>query len=161
MDRYLDADFLISQWHAFEAWLLAEVLAISSLLQLVAIAAAFAVAWPMAPFLRRFVERMTSLRSSDYWIVRTGQTVAEISLPLIWLVLIWIASLSATALKWPHHLLTIALSLLSVWVAIRLASVLIADRTWSKAVAVRRPQHRHHRGSRHYAGWKTAVSDHH
>ena len=136
MDRYLDADFLISQWHAFEAWLLAEVLAISSLLQLVAIAAAFAVAWPMAPFLRRFVERMTSLRSSDYWIVRTGQTVAEISLPLIWLVLIWIASLSATALKWPHHLLTIALSLLSVWVAIRLASVLIADRTWSKAVAV-------------------------
>jgi small-conductance mechanosensitive channel len=135
MDRYFDAVFLFAKWDVFEAWLFAEVLAISSLLQLVAVAAAFAIAWILAPFLRRALGRLAGWRS-DFWIVRSVTAVEHVSLPLIWLASVWIAAFAATGLAWSHHILTIALSLLSAWVVINLASSLFGDRIWSRAVAV-------------------------
>ena len=37
---------------------------------------------------------------------------------------------------WPHHLLTITVSLLTAWIIIRLTATLIRDKTWSKLISV-------------------------
>jgi len=57
-------------------------------------------------------------------------------LPFLWLVLQWLAGVIAAGAGWPHHLITITVSLLTAWIVIRLTSNLVRDPAWSRFIAV-------------------------
>ena len=56
--------------------------------------------------------------------------------PLVWLAALWFAVFAAKGAVWPHHLMEGAVSLLTAWAVIRLASGLIRNSFWARVVAV-------------------------
>lgn len=135
MQRFLDADYLAAQWEVVQTWLAEQVLVTSSLVQLVVIAATFILAFAIAPWIRRSVTSIGKWRDGAIWLSTPCAAIASVAFPLSWLLLNWISSVSALGAEWPHRLLTIAVSLLTAWVVIRLASTLIRDKTWSNTVS--------------------------
>ena len=61
------------------------------------------------------------------------QTVAN---PIAWLVLHWVAIAVATWMDWPNGALTIVASLLTAWLLIRLATLLLRNKTPARFIAV-------------------------
>lgn len=136
MERFLDREFLIEQWLALQTWLFEQVFVLSSLLQLVAIATAFLIALGLAPRLRHGITAAGRWRESISWGGQAAQALSSVSLPLIWMILNWLSGVVAANVPWPRHLITVAVSLLTAWIVIRLASSFIRDQAWSKFVTI-------------------------
>ncbi len=139
MDRFFDTADLQRVWQDGLHWLEQNALNMDNAVQLAVVALAFVLALTLAPRLRRGVIWLSRLRGDageSTWLVMAGDTLAGLSLPLSWLVLQWISSLTAEQAGWPHHLLTIAVSLLTAWIVIRLAASLIREPVAAKAISV-------------------------
>ena len=136
MEEMFDLTELQGYYQGASKWFLDDVLVLSTLGQAVVIVVAFLLALVIAPGLRSSIERLAKIK----WLERGGkQTVrvlAPLALPIAWLTLQWISVLVASEAGWPHQLIQIAVSLLTAWVAIRLASQLVRDPTWSKLIAI-------------------------
>ena len=130
-------------WHDFnaamldiEAWFRDNVLALNNLFQLVAIALAFAIAAYGAPRLHRGIVWLLRRPGLPPRLRIIGETLALLSLPFTWLVLQWLSLEIADGLGWPHALVKITVSLLAAWIVIRVATGLVRDPAWSKAIAI-------------------------
>ncbi len=64
------------------------------------------------------------------------RAVEPLVLPVIWLALQWFTVFAAEGSGWPNRLIESAVSLLTAWVVIRLASVFVRDPGWSRTLAV-------------------------
>lgn len=117
-------------------WLFSEVLVLSSLGQISVIIAAFIVAWAARRQFESLIKRLTQWKGADSIITKIGDTLALVTLPFVWLVLQYISGLVASFAGWPHHMITVTVSLLTAWIIIGLATVLIRDKTWSKAITI-------------------------
>jgi len=78
------------------------------------------------------------------WCDRWGKTTipgtiggvgAQLILPALWLLFLWLAVLIAREAELPNHIMTIAMSLLAAWVVIRPAGILFQDPVLAKAIA--------------------------
>jgi len=67
---------------------------------------------------------------------RIAAALQPLTLPIIWLLLQWLALLVAGQAMLPRQLIKIVASLITAWVAIRLTATLVRDRTWSRFVAI-------------------------
>jgi len=67
---------------------------------------------------------------------RIAAALRPLTLPIIWLLLQWLALLVAGQAMLPRQLIKIVASLITAWVAIRLTATLVRDRTWSRFVAI-------------------------
>jgi small-conductance mechanosensitive channel len=132
----IDAD-TIGKWvEAAKAWVVEEVLVVSSMVQLGVIAGAFLVSMPLASRLRRAVAGLRERFALTGW---TGQTLKEVealALPLVWLAIQWLIFLIASGSGWERNLLEIVVSLLTAWIVIRFASTLIRNRAYAHAFAI-------------------------
>jgi small-conductance mechanosensitive channel len=113
-------------------WFRDQVLVLPNLLQLVAIALALAGAAFAAPRLGRFLSRIAADRR---W-RRVVEGTRPLLLPLLWLLLVGVAWQAALLQDSPARILEIAASLLMAWVVINVASMLISNPIWAKAVAI-------------------------
>lgn len=113
-------------------WFAGQVLVLPTLLQLIAVAAALAGAAFAAPRLRRFLAGLTP---GGRW-RRVIDGVQPLVLPLLWLLLVGVAWQAAVMQDWPYRLLEIAASLLMAWVVINVATHLIRNPVWARAVAI-------------------------
>ena len=111
-------------------WLLANVFVLGNAVQLLVVAAAFGAALVLARRLLPLLERLTGYRQ----VATLVNAMLPLVLPLTWLLLQWLTILAAGALDWPHHVLEIAASLLTAWVAIRLVSQLVPNPLWAKVI---------------------------
>lgn len=131
MNEFFTPDQFAAFGERLLAWLSANVLVPSTAVQLVVIAAT----WGMALLLsRKLSPRLATHRDRPGW----GKPVAALMtvlLHLLWLSMLWLASLTAGAMQWPHHVLEIGASLLSAWVVISLVSRLARDPLWAKTIA--------------------------
>ncbi|MEQ9574024.1 MAG: mechanosensitive ion channel [Rhodospirillales bacterium] len=127
----------LRQWlDAAVAWLDTHLLAADNLLQLGVIVATFIAARLLSPRLEAILDR----RPDQGWYARFGVPVAvalrPIARPMVWLAALWFAVFAAKGAAWPHHIMEGAVSLLTAWAVIRLASGLIRNPFWARAVAV-------------------------
>ena len=127
----------LRQWlDAAVAWLDTHLLAADNLLQLGVIVATFIAARLLSPRLEAVLDR----RPDQGWYARFGVPVAvalrPIARPMVWLAALWFAVFAAKGAAWPHHIMEGAVSLLTAWAVIRLASGLIRNPFWARAVAV-------------------------
>lgn len=136
MEKLLDPVYMESQARALLDWLLAEVLVLSSLGQLAVIVAAYLIAYAGRRKWGVLIALLTHWRGADNFVAKTGETLSVVALPFIWLVLQYVFGLIAAFAEWPHHLMTVTVSLLTVWIIIRLTTVLIRDKSWAKVITI-------------------------
>ena len=136
MDKLIDLTFLESELRDLLAWVVENVLTIGALAQAALILAAAIVARIAAPSFRRGIEGLARKWHWQKGLGRVIETVATLSLPIIWLILQWISVIVANSVGWPNQFIRVTVSLLTAWVVIRIASQLVRDPTWSKIVAV-------------------------
>ena len=111
-------------------WLLANVFVLGNAVQLLVVVAAFGAAFVLARRLSPLLERLTAYRQ----IATLIHAILPLVMPLTWLLLQWLTILAAGSLNWGHHVLEIAASLLTAWVAIRLVSQLVPNLLWAKVI---------------------------
>jgi small-conductance mechanosensitive channel len=136
MEKLIDTQTLEAYLLELTHWFTEELLVLSTLGQVSAVVAAFLVALPIAPALRRSIERLGKTKWMERGGVQVTRVIAPLALPIVWLILQWLTVLVASQAGWPHRLVQITVSLLTAWVVIRLASQLVRDPTWSKLIAI-------------------------
>ena len=120
--------FATAAWN----WFCDQVLVLPNLLQLVAIAAALGGAAFAAPRLRKLLARMAG---AGRW-RRLVDGAQQLVLPFLWLLLVGVAWQAAEMQSAPSRILEIAASLLMAWLVINVASRLIRNPVWARAVAI-------------------------
>ena len=136
MEKLVDPVYLETRFWALVDWLLTEVLVLSSLGQLAIILLTFLIAFIGRRQWSVLIGLITQWRGADNIVTKIGETLSVIALPFIWLVLQYIFGLIAAFAQWPHHLMTVTVSLLTAWIIIRLTTVLIRDKSWAKAITI-------------------------
>lgn len=119
---------------ALQNWAETDLLTVSTGTQAAGIAIAFLIALVLAKPARRTYRKIFDWLP-DRWRDAVTRQASELSLPIIWLLLqVGILGL-AEAFGWSDRLLDITVSLLTAWVAIRIASQLIRDPVWANMFA--------------------------
>ena len=132
----MDPAFIEAKLNEIITWMQANILVFSTLLQFVVVALAFVIAWVTATKVRAWLERDWKFPWYEQYFRIVARALAPLSMPVIWLALQWFSVFAADNAGWPHHLITIVVSLLTAWVIIRLGTALIRSPQWSRAVAV-------------------------
>ena len=120
----------------FVVWVLANVFVVAPLLQLITIGLIFLVVRSLSPRLEDLIDKIKSPLGYERYFQNVIRTVKLLSLPVLWIILQSVSVLVAQNAGWPFHLLESAVSLLTAWIIIRLATSLVVDPGWSKAIAI-------------------------
>ena len=136
LDRWLDLEALQETAQGVQAWFFDEVLALSSLAQLLVIIGGLALSRVLAPLIKKWLNLILDRVRLHGPMDRIGRIASPLAFPIIWLVFQWLAVVIAAQAGWPNHLMRITMSLLAAWVVIRLASQFLRDPVWSKLLAV-------------------------
>lgn len=137
MDKLLayfsNPDVILADIHQ---WLDEHVLNTGGFLQLLAVVLAFAVAFGLAPMLRRRYLTRISARGETLDSSTRNLFLHKLILPGVWLVILWGLLLCLQAGGWSYDLVKIVVSLLTAWVIIRIGSSFIHDKTLAHTLAV-------------------------
>jgi small-conductance mechanosensitive channel len=136
LEKYLDLEFLQARLTEWSGWAQDNLFVLSAAIQFAVVLFAFVIAWAFSPRCRKWMETSYDAPWYQRFVKPVTEALVPLALPVVWLVAQWFSVVAAQYAKWPHHLIEIAVSLLTAWVVIRLATVLIRDRTWSKVIAV-------------------------
>ena len=136
MEQLIDLPAIQTVLQALRDWVFREVLVVSTLVQLVVVAATFVVARMAANGFRRFVAREIDRRQLVGSLRKIAEAATLFPLPTVWLILLWIATAAAAYSPWPSHLLRSGASLLSLWIVIRLISSVVRNPALSRFLAL-------------------------
>jgi len=138
MEQILDPQFYAAQFDAARSWLAANalLLTVNTIGQLVAVMAAFVAARLIGSRARAVVQRATAGQRFEPQLRHIGGALAPLTLPIAWLLLLWLLVLIAAHAGLPREIMTIIVSLLTAWVVIRLTASLVRDPVWSRFVTL-------------------------
>ena len=143
MRKLFDPQYIEAQFATFTDLLFSEVFVISSLSQLIIIVGAFMAAWLIRPIIIPWIAKtgetissFSEWKEAEFWGSKFAEAATLVALPFIWILLQWVSSLVAEYAGWPHHLLTVTVSLITAWIIIRLTATLIRDKSWSKLISI-------------------------
>ncbi len=119
-------------WEGLKAWIEQEVLSLGAIGEAAAIAVAFVIAWSVAKAVR---PRLQAIVADVKFAPRFVAVALSLTTYILWMVLQWFGVLVAEAALWPSRLMEIVVSLLTVWVVIRIASSVITNPMWSRFIA--------------------------
>jgi small-conductance mechanosensitive channel len=120
-----------------EAWVLVNALAVSNLVQIAVVLAAFGAARFGAPRLTRLSERRNLLRRVPEGPARQALlSLRSLILPITWLIAVWLIEWIAIYARLPSHILRLAASLLAAWVVIRLSSGFVRNPATAHLIAL-------------------------
>ncbi|MEE2999491.1 MAG: mechanosensitive ion channel domain-containing protein [Pseudomonadota bacterium] len=143
MRKLFDPEYLETQLITLTELLLSEVFILSSLSQLIIIIGAFMAARIARPVITPWIKNLgewtanfSDSKEAEFWVSKLSEAATLVALPFVWILLQWISSLVAEYAGWPHHLLTVTVSLITAWIIIRLTATLIRDKSWSKLISI-------------------------
>ena len=106
-------------------------------LQFAVIAVVFVLArWLITPLLKRTLSRLAASCTRVPSFRRPLMALAEVANTIAWLLLQWIAIAAVHQLGWPSAALTVIASLLSAWLLIRMATMLVANPALARFIAL-------------------------
>lgn len=127
---------LWENWLAqFSDWAETSLFTTDTLLEITIIAVAALLAWPVAARLEKKFARLLSYQSRFAVLDRLWRTMREIDFPAVWLFLQWISVLVTTQMELRNTTLIVTTSLLTAWVAVRLATVVVPNPFLSRTIA--------------------------
>ena len=138
MDALFDLKTYEDTLEAARNWLVenAVSLGLSGIAQIVVVGIAFMIARQGAAWLQSLLERVAKGWRYEQQLRRTAAALEPLTLPIVWLLLQWLALLVAAQAMLPHQLVKIVASLITAWVVIRLTTTLVRDRIWSRLIAI-------------------------
>ncbi len=136
MDDIVDMGKLQYLITTIQNWLATEVLVPSTLFQVIWLIVLLGIAWSLGRRLKRGYESLARKPRLNSILEPGRQTWNRVAMPAGGLIITWLSSLTALALKWPQHVLTIGVSLLAAWIVINVVSGLIRNKTLSQSVAL-------------------------
>lgn len=136
MDQLIDLGALQEFVLWLRDWAYSQVLVISTLVQIGVIVAALVVARIAANSFGRFVASEIQRRGLIGSLRKLAEVATLFPLPIVWLLLLWIEVLVAAQAGWPHHIISIGASLVSLWIVIRLISSLVRNPAMSRLLAL-------------------------
>ncbi len=131
MESLFSAERWLAVWNTAVDWLLANVLVVDTGTQLALVAFAFGVAALSARRLRPVLDRL----KTHAILGRGAQLLAQLLLPLIWLIALWLGLSAAIAMGQPSGIVSTFATLVAAWIAIYLASQLVKNPIWAKLFA--------------------------
>jgi len=117
-------------------WWLTTVMVPATLIQLVLMVISFLVARRLEPTVNGFLATLKQRGRHLPAFQTLVMALTAISLPLIWVIMQWLAITVAEQMQWSHSLITTVSSLLAAWVVIRLASHWLDNPVWSRLFAL-------------------------
>lgn len=137
MDQLFDPAFYWAQIAAARQWLEENALALSvaTLAEALVVGLAFLAARMAAPRLRAMLAHGARGRFEPQ-IARVTRALEPLALPVVWLLILWLAVLVASAAVLPFQLMKTVVSLLTAWVVIRFSASLVRDPLWSRFVSI-------------------------
>jgi small-conductance mechanosensitive channel len=130
MGELLSQEALAETFNEVWEWIQLNVLTLSTAIQLGAIAVAFGLALLISRVSRPWLERNTNHAVAG----KAARILLPLWFPLIWALLLWISTTTATTLGWPNRLLDSVTGLVFVWVAIRLVSQLVRNPLFANVI---------------------------
>lgn len=121
---------------SLHSWFLTDFFVQDTLICLGIIALAATIAWPLASRLRQRIELTIERQSRFPILVRIWKLARDISFPAIWLLLQWISVVVTAQWGVSNASLIITTSLLTAWVIIETATILVSSHFWSRAIAI-------------------------
>jgi len=138
MEALFDLKTYEDTLEAARNWLVenAVSLGLSGIAQIVVVGLAFMIARHSAARLQSLLERVAKGWRYEQQLRRTAAALEPLTLPIVWLLLQWLALLIAAQAMLPHQLIKIVASLITAWVVIRLTTTLVRDHIWSRFIAI-------------------------
>ncbi len=136
MDSLIDPARIEALLREAWAWIDLHVLTWQAVMQAFVIVGVYGVARWLAPAAGRRLAALAQHPKFPKLLTPLMQSLQHLVLPVIWLALQWFTVFAAAGAGWPNRLIESAVSLLTAWVVIRLASGFIRDPGWSSTLAV-------------------------
>ncbi len=136
MEALFDWQVIQSALLTVKAWIFANILVFGNLVQAVIIGGVFFAAHKIDSWL---LSMLGKIKEKPWFSKRFEPLVFQaerISYFLAALIVLWLLTVIASAANWPHHLITISISLLAAWIVIRLTSGFVRDTAFSKFIAI-------------------------
>ena len=106
-------------------------------LQFALIALVFVLArWLVAPLMHAGLARLIRSSGKLPFLLKPLQAIDSLANPFAWLLLQWIAIDVVNRLQWPNRMLIVVASLLTAWLLIRIATLLVANQSLARFIAV-------------------------
>lgn len=118
------------------AWILGNVFVVAPLLQLISIGIIFLAVRHLSPRIEAKLDHIKAPNGYERYLQNVIRAIKPLTLPVLWIILQGFTVLIAKNAGWSSHLLESAVSLLTAWIIIRLATSLVVDPGWSRAIAV-------------------------
>jgi small-conductance mechanosensitive channel len=134
--QLVDPDTVAAYFKQALDWLNGNVFVSGTLNQLAIILAACVVAKFFEPRLRHWTEAAVAGTRIESQARQIAVYTGPLTFPLLWLILQWFSVFMTESAALSNILIEAVVSLLTAWVAIRLASGFIRDPFWSRTVAV-------------------------
>jgi len=135
----LDEKNLTDAREVVESWIRSDVFVWSNLIQILLVVALFLVAKRIAVRLKAWFDALLTKEPRKRFssaVLKNANKLTALTLPATWILLL-IVALAAYDYAGQHaEIIRIAVSLLAVWLAIRLTANLVRDPGWAKAITV-------------------------
>jgi small-conductance mechanosensitive channel len=118
------------------AWLGDNVFVLAPLLQLITIGLIFLGVRYISPRVETLLDHVKAPAGYEKYLGNVIRAVKPLTLPVLWIILQSFSVFAAKNAGWSSHLLESAVSLLTAWIIIRLATSVVADPGWSRAIAI-------------------------
>ena len=135
MDQYIDPKFLEQVIATANHWLFDHILTVNALLQVVVVAAAFALSIVPSRVIEKILTGIVD-RERLYSPIRALLApLIPLSKYLSWAAFLWLGLAVGVYAELPRDLLRVVVSLLSAWIVIRYVSNIVRDHTLSRLIA--------------------------
>ena len=136
MQNYLKAEWWEAQWKTVHFWAESELFVWSTAVQALIVIAALVGARLAAVPVKQWLTSRIANPEIDVRLRGLYRALHPATTTLFWLIIVWAANLVAEAVDYPSGLLRIAVSLLFLWMVIRLAVQLIRNRPFRRLVTI-------------------------
>ncbi|MEQ8954799.1 MAG: mechanosensitive ion channel [Gammaproteobacteria bacterium] len=128
---------LWAQWLAqLQLWLETGLFVQATVIEIIAIAACAAVAWPLSRKLRAAGIPSAGKYFGHPILGRLFNTMYNLSFPLLWMIFQWILILISNEIEVRNSVQVVITSLLGAWVIVRFATIPVSNSFWATLIAV-------------------------
>jgi small-conductance mechanosensitive channel len=136
MNEFFHREKLIEAWEAAQSWVETEILTVAAVWEVGAILASLGIAYLLAPPFRAWLHRRIDEAADDAKLSIIWRTFLPLVTPILWVVLLWIATAAAGQLGLHDALMAVVVSLVNAWIVIRLIVQFVRDEVWARFIAI-------------------------
>jgi small-conductance mechanosensitive channel len=136
LDAFQDGSFW-SRWSSeVMVWANENLFSFDTLIEISLILMAATIAWPISHSIRASIKKRGDVQVRYALLGELRKTLLDITFPIAWLIIQWIIVFTMNYAGYRHAALVVTSSMLTAWIVINIATVVVRNELWSKVIAV-------------------------